>query len=209
MKNINCIIFDLGQVILNISYKNTVNSFKKLGIHNADNFYSKNHQIKIFDLLEIGAINEEEFVQEVQKICSASYIQIIEAWNSMILDLPEKRVSLIKKLKDDYKIFLLSNTNVIHINKIKRDLGSLKYADFYSLFNKVYYSYKIRTRKPEKKSFNIILDDNNLSPDEVLFIDDSEQHIRTALELGIHSYHLKETEDIIHLFSDKSLLKLH
>ena len=41
MKNIDNIIFDLGNVILNIDYQNTIDAFEKIGVINASSFYSK------------------------------------------------------------------------------------------------------------------------------------------------------------------------
>ena len=127
----------------------------------------------------------------------------------MILDLPDKRLQIIQKLKQKYSIFLLSNTNAIHINFLKKSLTKEKWNKFNNLFNKIYYSHEIKIRKPSEKAFQLILQENNLRPKEVLFIDDSIQHIKTAKELGINYHHLKENEDISTLFFDKALLKHH
>ena len=45
MKNLKAIIFDLGAVILNINYKNTINEFKKLGVKNPESFILKKHKL--------------------------------------------------------------------------------------------------------------------------------------------------------------------
>ena len=56
------IIFDLGNVILNIDYQSTIKAFEKIGIVNASILYSKSSQIKIFDQLETGKITKEGFI---------------------------------------------------------------------------------------------------------------------------------------------------
>ena len=104
-----------------------------------------------------------------------------------------------------YSIFLLSNTNVIHISEFKKKIGSKRYKEFYNLFDKVYYSYKIKYRKPHAKAFRFILNQNELSPNEVLFIDDSPQHIEGAKTLGIKTHHLQHNEEITTLFPDITL----
>ena len=78
----------------------------------------------------------------------------------------------------------------------------MKYSKFYNLFDKVYYSHEIGVRKPHSESFRLVLDENNLKEKEVLFIDDSPQHIEGAKELGIHTYHLKDNEEITTVFPD-------
>ena len=203
MKNIKHIIFDLGNVILNIEYQKTINEFNKIGIKDASVFYSQSIQQEIFNLLETGKISEFDFLIEVNKLCpKASHKQILSAWNALILDLPQKRISLINNLKSSFSIYLLSNTNVIHINEIKKKIGVKKYNSFYNLFNKVYYSHEIGIRKPNPEAFNIILNENDLNVNEVLFIDDSIQHIKTAKKLGIKTYHLTKDESIEAIFPD-------
>lgn len=210
MKKIKSIVFDLGGVLLNISYENTIHEFKKIGINNPSSLYNKKSQTKIFNLLETGEMPNATFILEIQKLCKASDQEIIQAWNSMILNLPRKRINLLKKLKKYYNLYLLSNTNSIHIENFKDKLGINKYLEFYNLFNKVYYSHKIGLRKPDLNIFQLILNENNLISEEVLFIDDSFQHIEKASELGINCYHLKDREDISTLlFLDIVQLKHH
>ena len=81
-------------------------------------------------------------------------------------------------------------------------MGYEKYEVFYKLFKKVYYSHEIGFRKPNKEAFQLILDENNLNSDKVLFIDDSPQHIEGAKKLGLKTYHLKNGEEVTTLFPD-------
>ena len=204
MKNNKAIIFDLGGVILNINYQNTIDEFLKLGIKNASTFYSKKIQTNLFNQIETGKITTEKFLSELKKETNnATIYQVKEAWNAMLLDLPKERISLLKKLSQDYPIFLLSNTNAIHISAIKKYLGESTYANFYNLFNKVYYSHEIGFRKPNKEPFQLILKENNLKTNEVVFIDDSPQHIEEAKKLGMKTHHLKDGEEITTLFADR------
>ena len=203
MKNIKSIIFDLGAVLLNIDYQKTICEFEKLGIENSAEFYSKKTQTNIFNLLETGKISDEDFVREIQLLCEdATEDQVIFAWNALLLDLQKERIELLKKLNQDFHIYLLSNTNSIHISEFRKKLGEIKYQEFYNLFDKVYYSHEIGFRKPNKETFQLILDENNLKANEVLFIDDSPQHIEGANKLGIQTHHLSDTEEITTLFPD-------
>ena len=124
MKKCKAIIFDLGAVILNINYQNTIDEFTKLGVNNAATFYSKKVQTNLFNQIETGMISSNEFLKALQKETkNANINQVEKAWNAMLLDLPEERVQLIKKLKNNHSIYLLSNTNAIHIDAFKKQLG--------------------------------------------------------------------------------------
>ena len=203
MKKYKAIIFDLGAVILNINYQNTIDEFSKLGVKNAKAFYSKKVQADLFDQLETGKISGNEFLKALQKETnSASIIQIEQAWNAMLLNLPQERLELIKKLKNNNAIYLLSNTNAIHIDALKEQLGNTKWLAFCELFDKMYLSHELGIRKPDAKIFEYILKEQKINIEEVFFIDDSPQHIASAKKLGIDCHHLLDNEDIITLFPD-------
>ena len=204
MKKIDNIIFDLGNVILDIDYQSTIKAFEKIGIENASILYSKSSQTKIFDQLETGKITKEDFILEIQKIIpKASKSEIINAWNAIIKDLPESRIDILKNLKDKFSIFLLSNTNSIHIDYIVKKIGGGKYDEFYNLFDKVYYSHEVKLRKPDPNIFKLVINENNLKIKNTLFIDDSIQHINSAKKLGLQTYHLNNSmESLETIFPD-------
>ena len=203
MKKCKAIIFDLGAVILNINYQNTIDEFTKLGVKNAATFYSKKVQTNLFNQIETGIISSNEFLKALQKETNnANITQLEQAWNAMLLDLPEERLQLIKKLNSNHTIFLLSNTNAIHINAFKKQLGDKKWLAFCKLFDKMYLSHEVGLRKPDIEIFEYILTEQKLIAEEVFFIDDSPQHIASAKKLGIHCHHLLENEDVITLFPD-------
>ena len=212
MAEIKNIIFDLGGVILNLNYQLTSSAFKKLGVKNFDNYYSQKEQVDLFNSFEKGLISSNEFVLSVQKILpkNISKNNIISAWNSMLLNLPQKRILLLKELRKSFRLFLLSNTNEIHIEffeKQMQEAGQLE--TYYNCFEKIHYSSRIKYRKPDKECFEYVLKENKLEPKETLFIDDSIQHIISARKLGINSYHLHENENINSIFPDIIQSKHH
>ena len=203
MKKCKAIIFDLGTVILNINYQNTIDEFTKLGVKNSGTFYSKKVQTDLFNQIETGMISSNEFLKALQKETNNANIkQVEQAWNAMLLDLPQERLQLIKKLKNNHTIYLLSNTNAIHIDAFKKKLGNTKWLAFCKLFEKMYLSHELGLRKPDVKIFEYILKEQELKAEEVFFIDDSPQHIAGAKKLGLHCHYLLDDENIISLFPD-------
>lgn len=200
-KNIKNIIFDLGGVILNIDYNLTSNSFKKLGIRDFDLLYSQAKQNNLFDDFETGKISSDEFRSYIKQfIPNCSDKNIDDAWNAMLLDLPKDRLNLLNNVNKKYRIFLLSNTNEIHINKfteyIKTNFGGNIFDD---IFENYYYSSDIGFRKPNKDAFEYVIYNNNLIAEETLFIDDSIQHIEGANKIGLNTIFIDESIDITSL----------
>lgn len=183
MEGIKNIIFDLGGVILNIDYQKTIDEFAKLGISNFETIFSQSNQNEVSDQFERGEITEKEFYESIKDISGVefSFSQYQFAWNALLLDLPPEKIELLKELKPNYRLFLYSNTNETHYKKFITQVE----ADFESIFEKTYYSHLFGRRKPEVASFDKILKENNLIPQETVFIDDSIQHIEGAKLSGI------------------------
>jgi len=201
------IIFDFGGVICNIDIDRTRKMFKQMGMDTFNASYSISEQEDLFRKLERGAITSQEFRDILKSHFSGPVtdIQIDEAWNAMLLDIPEPRIRLIEKLGKQYRIFLLSNSNEIHYEKfLKSFRENFGYSDFGQLFEKAYFSFHIQLQKPGREIFNYVLNDSGLLPHETLFIDDSFQHIETAGSLGILTRHLnlEKGEQITDLFKE-------
>lgn len=153
---------------------------------------------------EKGLLTTPEFVSYYAKLfpwVSKAYLE--NAWNAIILDFPEKRLEFIESLaaKGTHRLFLLSNTNELHIEKVIANMGEERYTRFQNCFEKFYLSHQIHQRKPDSSCYQYVLTENNLRPEETLFIDDTFENTLAASELGIHVWNLTpELEDITTLF---------
>jgi glucose-1-phosphatase len=207
MQNIKNIIFDLGNVILNIDYDAPVQAFKKLGIQNFETFFSKAAQTSLADDIETGKISDDDFIEILQKQCKpgTSTLQVIDAWNAIILNFPLKRLQLLQQLQLHYNMYLLSNTNSIHEECYNKLLfTSVGYNTMAVFFDKIYLSHRVGLRKPDTKAWQLILDENNLKPEETLFLDDSPQHIAAAKTLGIQCIHITPDNNMEDVFKQKT-----
>ncbi len=192
MTGIKNIIFDLGNVILNISYAATIKAFEDLGFTNFKEMYSSLQQSNLFDDLETGKINRAQFVDAIKKISKApiSEQQIITAWNAIILDFPIRNLQILQQLQLHYNIYLLSNTNEIHeacYNQLLME--TCGYPTMSVFFDKIYLSHHIGMRKPNMDIYEYVLRDRNLKPNETLFIDDLEANILGAKKCGLQTIH--------------------
>ena len=199
MNHLKNIIFDLGGVLLDIDYNKTISAFKKLGIENFDEMFSQFNANALFEKLERGHISENDFYTAI-KTCIPEPVsnEMIEwAWNAMLLGFRKEKLDLLQSLVPRYKIFLLSNANVIHIrcfNKIFTKATGKPALNSY--FSKTWYSYLVGLRKPGRDIYEFVLKDGNLLAAETLFIDDTPANIDTAKELGINTHLLLRGETI-------------
>jgi FMN phosphatase YigB (HAD superfamily) len=192
------IIFDLGGVVLDVDYNKTVEAFGKLDIPGFQQLYSQKKQDKLFDRFERGDISAADFRAVIREMKSGlTDAAIDKAWDSMILDTPPERIAFLQQLGKKYDLYLLSNTNEIHIPAFTKYFDeAYGKGTFRSLFKKIYLSSEVRMRKPEAAIFNLVIDENHLDKKRTLFIDDSPQHVEGAINAGLQAVLLPPGEKI-------------
>jgi len=167
------IIFDLGGVFLNIDFQLTNQAFIDLGVIQFNEMFTQHFSNPLFELLETGKINEEEFYTAFRKESKTnlSNEQIKRAWNALLLDFPKERIDWLKNISKKYRIFLFSNTNQIHYDSFTEKFEMQHPGeDFDSLFIKAYYSQNLGLRKPYPESFQAICDEQVLEAHQTVFI---------------------------------------
>lgn len=200
------LIFDFGGVLLPISEAKTRKALKDLGALD-----SLEEDRELFNQYERGEISTKKFESGIQShLFRKVFLNDIGiAWSALIDEkLKSETIEFLKGKKDKYRIFLLSNTNELHIKAIKDSSGIFLYSNFLRQFEKPYYSFEMGMRKPDSEIFESVLKENELEAEETFYIDDSEQHIASADKLGIHTWHFNPEEDDINDL-DKVLSKLH
>ncbi len=115
-----------------------------------------------------------------------SSTEIKQAWNAILLTFREESLLFLDELKPNYKLFLLSNTNSIHIeefNKIYNEKPREK--PFIEFFEKAYFSCEIGLRKHDAACYNWVLKKEKLISEKTIFVDDSIQNVEAAKLTGM------------------------
>lgn len=152
-------------------------------------------------MLETGKIPAQAFRNELRKFRNhLTDEQINTAWNTMIGNIPSAHLPLLRSVKKEYKTYLLSNTNEIHIEYFIQYLETkFGYNALAEMFDKAYFSHEIGERKPDRQAYETVIHDAGIKPAETLFIDDLLVNIEGARKVGLWAYHL-EHESIVDLF---------
>jgi len=197
---INTIIFDFGDIFINLNKPAVEKSFRKLGLKE---WHADLDQLN--KRFEVGKCSEIEFIEGFQKhLPNASIDEIRKAWNSVLGNFPLHRLEFLQSLKGKYRLFLLSNTDEIHISHFEHREGMSFSRDFYNCFDKIYFSYEMGIRKPDVEVFKLLINKHELSPKRTLFIDDRKDNTDAAASLGIDVWNLQVgQEDVTDLFSKK------
>ncbi len=193
---------DLGGVLLNIDYQKTIRALEQCSQMSVRNLYAQDFQDPLFDNFECGHCNSEVFIEGLAEKLryKGPRENLVEAWNAMLLDMPEERLELLVELNASYRVFLLSNTNALHRSAFDAMLylqnGVKRLSDY---FETLYYSHEIGLRKPNPEVFKYVLQKSELLPEETLFVDDSLTHCKAAGSIGISAHWLSPHQDLIAL----------
>lgn len=201
MANIKNIIFDLGNVIVDLDIPRTRHEMSRLMRHAdrlPDIFNEMERSIEVY---EVGNISDELFINAMIKHAHPHVYaqQVIKAWNAMLIDIPLERLEFAHSLRSmGYNTYVLSNTNNIHLEWVNRFLErNYNEPSLDKWFDKVYYSHIIQKRKPNLDCFEYVINEMTLDPDETLFIDDNFDNITGAKNAGLKTIYLTEGHDVI------------
>lgn len=202
LKGISTIIFDFGGVLINLDRERCVRKFIEYGVTNANELLDNYRQSGIFMELENGDISKEVFYNNIRLISgkNISDMQIDDAFISFLLDVPVEKLELLLRLRQTYRVLLLSNTNEIHFPWCEQTVFSYNGHTIADFFDHCYLSYKMNLSKPDAAIFQALLDNEKLLAQECLFLDDSERNIKVAQSLHFNTYLVKANEVLSPLF---------
>ena len=194
------LLFDFGGVLIDLDYAATPAAFRRLsrvvpGRVGSTVEFTQAAQAELFDQFETGHLSPAEFRAGLRAAydLDATDAELDAAWHAMLLDVPAERLALIGELRRaGHQTALLSNTNALHIAEINQRLAA-KYGFKHGIadvLDRVFYSQKVGLRKPGEAIFQHALREMNWRAEDVLFIEDSPQHVATARRLGLRVLHL-------------------
>jgi len=195
------IIFDFGGVIYDIDHHLSKLAFENLGVKDFDQLFSHEVQTEVFEKLEKGQLSKKEFLDYLSGFVApgTTHQQIEDAWCALLIGYDQEKMDLLKSLGANYRLFLLSNTNILHYEAFISDFD--KPEDLRDLFEEAWFSHEKGMRKPDSEIFLAILKQNRLKAEETLYIDDLDTNVFAANKFGIKAYYLKN-ESILDLFEN-------
>lgn len=202
-KEIRTVIFDFGGVLLNLNPDKCRKAFHDLGIHQIEEFIDRYRPKGLFFEAECGNIGQETFIRELRKLAPrpVSREEIINAYTSFLIELPIRKLELVRQLKEHCQVYLLSNINELCFNYCQKRFFAGQGFPISDCFDRMYLSYRIGICKPDPGIYEAMLNDSGLDPASTLFVDDSRDNTEVADRYGINTYLALPEEDFHPLFS--------
>lgn len=194
---------------MDIKKENCVEAFKVLGLHEPDKYFGEYGQKGPFRLLEEGLISPEEFHKVLRGLIPHPVTdqEIDSAFMKFLIGIPVSRLRQLQLLRQQYSVYLLSNTNVIMwdafiLPDFEKDGLSIN-----EYFDGIATSFEAKVLKPDAKIFEYVTDTFKIKPEETFFLDDSEVNVKAAQALGFRGAHVPEGKEFYEVLKENKLVQ--
>jgi putative hydrolase of the HAD superfamily len=198
------LIFDFGQVLIDLDMERAKASFAALGIPDLDELFTLLKADPLVVGLEKGEVGPAAFYETVRSLAVENPTdgQIEGAWNDILGDYRLESLRFVERLRRTMPVYLFSNTNAIHYDSFQDKLRtSTPYQRLEDLFTRSYFSHTMGMRKPAPEGYLQIIKDNGLLAAGTLFVDDLQDNVLGARAVGMQAHRLLPGERIEVLFS--------
>lgn len=202
-QKIKLVVFDLGGVIFMHSFDVALRYWSEKARVEFDDLKMKFSHDHMYALHEVDRISIEEYKNHVCRELGMeiSLEDFIVGWNSIFLDEVPGASEVLDILKQDYSVVALSNTNRTHCDFLRQ-----KYAKVLAKFGKVFFSHEILERKPNRRAYERVMSEFEVTNSEVVFLDDLSENIDGAKAVGIHTIHVKNHSAMVGGLEELGLL---
>jgi FMN phosphatase YigB (HAD superfamily) len=200
LKDTETIIFDLGEVIIDLDSKRVIDQFQKYSDKSAEDIIRLISKSQDLIDYEVGKMTDVEFCQVVNELLSIELSQAsFEAiWNSFLGIIKLDKLHLMLALKEKFNVLILSNTNAIHQRAFDRRVGEhIPSKTMADMVHTAYYSHELGLRKPDPHIYQKVIDLQNLNPAKTIFFDDRLENITAAQDSGIQAIQVTYSDQIL------------
>jgi glucose-1-phosphatase len=187
------LLFDLGGVLVDIDFDR---SFRTWSQHSRLSFEALKQKFRFdeqYECHERGEIDADEYfthlAMSLQLTCPIH--EVAAGWNAIFMGEIAATLALVKNARLSVPCYVLTNTNATH----KQRWVTL-YPDMVAAFDGIFASHEIGLRKPEKAAFEHVCLAMGLTPQSVLYFDDSPANIEAGCAAGLQGVLVRGPDDV-------------
>ncbi|MBI3312382.1 MAG: HAD family phosphatase [Candidatus Omnitrophica bacterium] len=187
LTSVRLVIFDLGGVLVRVEPQRMFEALAQETHQPIEQIQRSVADPSLLESFELGRISPKQFFVEVSRRIGAAWTfdQFVASWNSILSE--DTRTSwLLERLHERYSLLVLTNTNVLHDDHIRRSWLVFNHADHWIA------SCRVGLRKPDTQIYRLALRQANALPEGTVYVDDVAEHIAAARRLGVRAIHMTD-----------------
>jgi HAD superfamily hydrolase (TIGR01509 family) len=176
---VEAFIFDIGNVLVRFEAGKAERTLAQLGVERPD--------FAVLAVLgrryESGEIDRAVFLDSLREVLGGRLSDdvLASAWQD-IFEPNEPMWEVVEKLHGRYPLYLLSNTNCLHLEYVVREYPVFgKFADGV-------YSYRAGMMKPERGIFDLAIRQFGVRPAATVYLDDLPANVEAARAAGLRAF---------------------
>jgi len=193
------LLFDLGGVIVRWVGLDELGRLTGLGREAIGERFAAS---SVFRDYEIGQCSDDTFAAELVNSFNLriSISAAKDLWNSWVQESYDGTKEALTKLREDYTLACLSNTNALHWGHLPTHIKLDEY------FEHSFASHIIEAAKPDLRSYDIPVEHMGMSPADIWFFDDTIVNVEAARQAGMTAYHVDREVGVIPTLKELGLL---
>ncbi len=188
LQGVDAIIFDFGNVLIDLDYPRIIQEFKKVATKNQENIRKLVMDSKVVTKFETSEIGPDHFRSAVNQILGTKLNEddFDVLWNSMLKSITRERMAKVEQISQKFDTYLLSNSNIIHELAFEEMvMAATRKPSIRDFFKEAYFSHELGMRKPNKDIYEYVVEDIDNYPSRMLFLDDRLDNIEAARSIGM------------------------
>jgi FMN phosphatase YigB (HAD superfamily) len=185
------IIFDLGRVLVHFDFNRVYRELESLCPHAAAEIPRQLAKTRLGEQFETGLLEPREFFAKITEVLglNVDFERFCALFCGIFTDtlIPE---SVLEDLGARYRLVLLSNTNAIHFDMIRKTYPILRH------FDELVLSYEVKAMKPHPDIYRAAIAKAGCRPEECFYTDDIAEYVEGARRMGIDAVQFENAEQI-------------
>ncbi len=192
---IKVILLDLGNVLVDFDLGPAIKRISGFCSKDPGTIFKLFLDSGITNSFEKGELSAKEFYKKTKDTLELrlGYESFVPIWNEVFFFSSKNRAvyHIANRLKNNYRIALLSNTNALHYKYIKDSFP------VFNIFDKVFLSFEMGAVKPDKIIYQKVIKALGVLPENIFYTDDRAELVSSACALGVKGFIFTSAKQLI------------
>jgi HAD superfamily hydrolase (TIGR01549 family) len=193
------LLLDLGNVVLRVDFRRTFDYWASAASVPTEQLHRRWQLDEAYELHEVGALEFEDYIAALSRrlMIELPMEEWRAGWNAVFAGAFQDVHARLPAVRQSMPLYLFTNTNATH-----QAAWSNLYEDTLRHFDALYVSSEIGHRKPNVAAFQHVADDMGYAPEQIVFVDDTEENVLGAKAAGMDARMVSSEADVVRILDE-------
>lgn len=190
---LEALLFDLGGVIIDIDFDRALRRWTPLSGYCFEELKTRFEFDAAYQRHERGELGSGDYFKVLRDRLKleGSDEQIAAGWNAIFAGEIAGALDAVRTARALLPCYAFTNSNPVH-----QAAWSTAYPDVRAAFDRVFVSFELGLRKPERAAFEAVARAIGVAAQAILFFDDTLENVLGARGAGLQAVHVRSPEEL-------------